>query len=211
MSDNIKKHHRKNGGIHLIASNKDHNFEYNGFCKITINHVSLMLSVEPINEEFKLISAVFQWKFYAQKNILFVFAENEVQDFILVFNNEIKCKKVYDLIYRKKAKDEITNELIYNRILFPILNQITKCSNIVVSQILLKWFNKLETNDKAMYIKMMKDDNIFDLVNLKNKFIAEMNIDGKDEIKAIVERKGKFGKLNTSNNSKDEKIFEDLR
>uniref|UniRef100_A0A914PSZ8 Uncharacterized protein n=1 Tax=Panagrolaimus davidi TaxID=227884 RepID=A0A914PSZ8_9BILA len=180
MMDDKKSHH-KNGGIHLIASNKDHNFEYNGFCKIKINHVSSMLEVEPITEEFKYISAMFQWKFYAQKNILFVFADFEFKDFILVFNTEARCQKVYDLIYRKNMKDEATNELIYNRILLPILNQITKVSNIVISQILLKWINKLETNDKEMYIKMMKESGIYDLIYPKNEFVAEMNSIGNDE------------------------------
>uniref|UniRef100_A0A914PJD3 Uncharacterized protein n=1 Tax=Panagrolaimus davidi TaxID=227884 RepID=A0A914PJD3_9BILA len=205
MVDDKKSRHR-NGSIQLIASNGDrgdHNFEYNGYCKIKINHVQSTLSVEPINEEFKLISAMFRWKFYAQKNILFVFAENEFQGFILVFNTEARCKKVYDLIYRKRAKDKATNELIYNRILLPILNQITKVSNIVICQILLKWINKLETNDKERYIKMMKESGIYDLIYPKNEFFAGMNSIGKDEIGGRLNLKRKFCQLNKRADLKD--------
>uniref|UniRef100_A0A914Q072 Uncharacterized protein n=1 Tax=Panagrolaimus davidi TaxID=227884 RepID=A0A914Q072_9BILA len=205
MVDDKKSRH-KNGGIQLIASNGDpgdHNFEYNGFCKIKINHIQSMLSVEPIIEEFKLISAIFCWKFYAQRNILFVFADNEVQDFILVFNTEARCKKVYDLIYRKRVKNEATNELIYNRILFPILNQITKVSNVVVFQILLKWINKLETNDKDMYIKMLKESGIYDLIYPKNDFTVEMSRIGKDESGGTTQLKRKFCQLNKSADLKD--------
>uniref|UniRef100_A0A914PCP2 Uncharacterized protein n=1 Tax=Panagrolaimus davidi TaxID=227884 RepID=A0A914PCP2_9BILA len=107
---------------------------------------------------------MFKCKFYSQKNILFVFGENKYQDFALVFKNEIKCKKVYDLIYLKKAKDEITNEQIYRRILFQILKQITKVANISLSELLKKWMNKLENNDKKFYYQMLKDDEIYDLI-----------------------------------------------
>uniref|UniRef100_A0A914P0D1 Uncharacterized protein n=1 Tax=Panagrolaimus davidi TaxID=227884 RepID=A0A914P0D1_9BILA len=59
--------------------------------------------------------------------------------------------------------------MVYKRILFPIFNQITKVSNILISQILLKWMNKLEKKDKEFYIKKMKENVIYDLLYPENE------------------------------------------
>uniref|UniRef100_A0A914PTV0 Uncharacterized protein n=1 Tax=Panagrolaimus davidi TaxID=227884 RepID=A0A914PTV0_9BILA len=210
MSENSQKHRRKNG-IHLIASDIKHVFQNEGFCKIVINHVQSMLFVEPINEEFKLISAMFKWKFYAQNNILFVFAENDFQDFVLVFNNEIKCKKVYDLIYQKRENDAITNGELYQRILSPMLNQIieNKLTNAVISELLLKWINKLDGQNKEAYIQMMKVANIYHIIFPNGESVGENHMN--DETNIQGRRKRKFSKVDTSDNSDGESLCSDKR
>uniref|UniRef100_A0A914QGT0 Uncharacterized protein n=1 Tax=Panagrolaimus davidi TaxID=227884 RepID=A0A914QGT0_9BILA len=159
MSENNEKHRRKYG-IHLIASDINHVFQYQAFCKITINHVQSMLFVEPINEEFKLISAMFKWKFYAQK-----------------------------------ANDAITNGELYQRILSPMFNQIieNKLANAAISKLLLKWINKLDGQDKEAYIQMMKENH--------------MN----GETKIQRQRKRKFSKIDTNDNSDGENLCSDKR
>uniref|UniRef100_A0A914PXU6 Uncharacterized protein n=1 Tax=Panagrolaimus davidi TaxID=227884 RepID=A0A914PXU6_9BILA len=165
MADTNKKRNRKYG-IHLIASDINHKFQYQGFCKITINHVQSLLFVEPINEEFKLISAMFKWKFCAQK-------EN----------------------------DAITNEEIYQRILSPMLNQIieNKLANAVISELLLKWINALDVQDKEAYIQMMKDANIYHIIFPNGESVGENHMNDETDIQG--QRKRKFSKIDTSDNS----------
>uniref|UniRef100_A0A914QRU0 Uncharacterized protein n=1 Tax=Panagrolaimus davidi TaxID=227884 RepID=A0A914QRU0_9BILA len=144
---------------------------------------------------------MFKWKFFAQKNILFVFAEHEFQDFLLVFNNEIRCQKVYDLVNRKRAKDVVSNEDIYQRILAPLFNEIiqNRSSNITVFKLLLKWMNKLEKNDKEFYIKKMKDNEIYHFIFPNVESIVEENGN-----QVRIHRKRKFCKIDTNANPEDE-------
>uniref|UniRef100_A0A914PQF3 Uncharacterized protein n=1 Tax=Panagrolaimus davidi TaxID=227884 RepID=A0A914PQF3_9BILA len=170
-----------------------------------------MLFVEPMNEEFKLISAMFKWKFCAQKNILFVFAENDFQDFVLVFNNEIKCKKVYDLIHQKRENDAITNGELYQGILSPMLNQIieNKLSNAVISELLLKWIYALNGQNKEEYIQMMKDANIYSIIFPNGENVRENHMN--DETNIQRQRKRKFSKIEASGNCDGESLCSDKR
>uniref|UniRef100_A0AC34FU93 Uncharacterized protein n=1 Tax=Panagrolaimus sp. ES5 TaxID=591445 RepID=A0AC34FU93_9BILA len=58
---------RKRKSVKLIAFDIEHNLEYQGKCKLVINIPSKMLSVEPKDEKFKMKSALFKWKFHAEK------------------------------------------------------------------------------------------------------------------------------------------------
>uniref|UniRef100_A0A914QAG9 Uncharacterized protein n=1 Tax=Panagrolaimus davidi TaxID=227884 RepID=A0A914QAG9_9BILA len=165
MEENIEKH--RPNGIHLIASDKNHTFKYQGFCKIVINQMRSLLSVEPINEEqFKPICAVFKWRFVAQK-----------------------------------AKDVVSNEDIYQRILAPLFNEIiqNRFSNITVFKLLLKWMNKLEKNDKEFYIKKMKENEIYHLIFPNVESIVE---ESGNQVR--IQRKRRFCKIDTNANSEDE-------
>uniref|UniRef100_A0A914Q2K4 Uncharacterized protein n=1 Tax=Panagrolaimus davidi TaxID=227884 RepID=A0A914Q2K4_9BILA len=144
---------------------------------------------------------MFKWKFVAQKNILFVFAEHEFQDFMLVFNNEIRCKTVYDLIYRKRAKDVVSNEDIYQRILAPLFNEIiqNRFLNITVFELLLEWMNKLEKYDEEFYIKKMKENEIYHFIFPNVKSIVEESGN-----QVGTQRKRRFCKIDTNANSEDE-------
>uniref|UniRef100_A0A914PYW0 Uncharacterized protein n=1 Tax=Panagrolaimus davidi TaxID=227884 RepID=A0A914PYW0_9BILA len=182
MEENVKK--RRPNGIHLISSDKNDIFQYQGSSKIVINQMRSLLSVEPINEEeFKPICAMFKWRFVAQKNILFVFAEHEFQDFMLV-------------------KDVVSNELIYDRILSPIFNEIIKNSNIIVIELLLKWLKKLEKNDKQFYIKKMKENEIYDLIFPNGESTEDSN-------HIRIQRKRRFCKVNTNVASQDKGFIHD--
>uniref|UniRef100_A0AC35F5A9 Uncharacterized protein n=1 Tax=Panagrolaimus sp. PS1159 TaxID=55785 RepID=A0AC35F5A9_9BILA len=100
--------------VQLIAKDKNEKLQYEGRCKLTINSVSKLLLIEPITEEFKLISALFEWKFVAENNILFIFAEYDFQDFALVFDTTKVCKKVYKAILKKAADYKIHNLIYFN-------------------------------------------------------------------------------------------------
>uniref|UniRef100_A0AC35F0K0 Uncharacterized protein n=1 Tax=Panagrolaimus sp. PS1159 TaxID=55785 RepID=A0AC35F0K0_9BILA len=206
MADTNKKCRRKYG-IHLIASDINHVFQYQGFCKITINMFNLcFLLSQSMKVQFKLISAMFKWKFFAQKNILFVFAEHDFQDFVLVFNNEITCKKVYDLIYQKRANDPITNGELYQRILSPMLNQIieNRFANAAISELLFKWINTLNGQDKEAYIQMMKDAYTYHAIFPNGESVRENHMNDKINIQG--QRKRKFSKIDTNDNSDGESL-----
>uniref|UniRef100_A0AC34FJ57 Uncharacterized protein n=1 Tax=Panagrolaimus sp. ES5 TaxID=591445 RepID=A0AC34FJ57_9BILA len=55
--------------IQLIAKDKKEKLQFEEKCKITINPFSQLLIVEPENEEFKMISAMFNWNFFADKAV----------------------------------------------------------------------------------------------------------------------------------------------
>uniref|UniRef100_A0A914PU07 Uncharacterized protein n=1 Tax=Panagrolaimus davidi TaxID=227884 RepID=A0A914PU07_9BILA len=158
MEENVEK--RRPNGIHLIASDKNHIFQYQGFSKIVINQMASLLSVEPINEEFKLISAMFKWKFVAQK-----------------------------------AKDVVSNEEIYQRILAPLFIEIIKnrSSNNTVFELLLKWMNKLDKTDKEFYIKNMKENEIYHFIFPNVESIVE---ESGNQVR--IQRKRRFFKIDTT-------------
>uniref|UniRef100_A0AC35GGI2 Uncharacterized protein n=1 Tax=Panagrolaimus sp. PS1159 TaxID=55785 RepID=A0AC35GGI2_9BILA len=150
--------------------------------------------------EFKLISTTLKSKFYVKKNILFVFAENDFQDFILVFKNENKCKKVYDLIYQKRIKEEVTNEEIYQRFLFPIFNE-----NSTAPKLLIKWMNKLEKRDKEFYIEILKNDNIFQHIYTNGETSDKADVEKNGEKGVGIQRKRRFCKANMGETTNDDK------
>uniref|UniRef100_A0A914PC78 Uncharacterized protein n=1 Tax=Panagrolaimus davidi TaxID=227884 RepID=A0A914PC78_9BILA len=135
-------------------------------------------------------------------NILFVFADNKFHDIILVFNNEIRCKKVFDLIYRKRAFDEISNEIIYQHFLLPIFNNIAKNSNNTVSKVIKKWIDKLDAPDKESYTKMMMDDKVYHGIYSE----TESN-EGDYDVRP--RRKRKFSKV-LSDGEQDKFIMDDV-
>uniref|UniRef100_A0A914QF41 Uncharacterized protein n=1 Tax=Panagrolaimus davidi TaxID=227884 RepID=A0A914QF41_9BILA len=51
----------------LIAFDSNHNLQFEGYCKLSINKLSSQLIIEPKNEDFKIISASFQLKYAMQK------------------------------------------------------------------------------------------------------------------------------------------------
>uniref|UniRef100_A0AC35GAL9 Uncharacterized protein n=1 Tax=Panagrolaimus sp. PS1159 TaxID=55785 RepID=A0AC35GAL9_9BILA len=89
----------------LIAFDSNHNLQFEGYCKLSINKLSSQLIIEPKNENFKTISASFQLKYAIQKNLLFVFADFDFLDFCLVFKNEKVCGKVFSVIREKQQQN----------------------------------------------------------------------------------------------------------
>uniref|UniRef100_A0A914Q421 Uncharacterized protein n=1 Tax=Panagrolaimus davidi TaxID=227884 RepID=A0A914Q421_9BILA len=137
-------------------------------------------------------------------NILFVFAENDFQDFTLIFNNEVRCKNVYNLIYRNRVKDVITNDQIYKRILSPMFNEIVKSrsTNVKIYKLLLKWMHKLDVEDKETYIKMLKDDEIYQLIYQGRESVKKLGNNMDDETEARMQRKLKFKNYDITLSSK---------
>uniref|UniRef100_A0AC34FHS4 BACK domain-containing protein n=1 Tax=Panagrolaimus sp. ES5 TaxID=591445 RepID=A0AC34FHS4_9BILA len=159
--------------VELIAKDKKEKLEFEGKCKIRIDAVSKILLIEPCIEEFKMISAMFKWKFVAQKNILCIFAEHDFQDFALIFDNSIICKKVFDNLFKKGAiQGEMV--LIQQRFLPALFAEILKNdeTSSKMKEILVQWIDKHEGDEKEEYFHLLRSNNIYDLIypdEVKNK------------------------------------------
>uniref|UniRef100_A0A914P041 Uncharacterized protein n=1 Tax=Panagrolaimus davidi TaxID=227884 RepID=A0A914P041_9BILA len=152
---------------HLLAFDKNHNFQYQGFCKVVINRMNSLLCIEPKNEEFKLISAYFKWNFVMRKNLLFGFAEFNFLDFCLVFKNERLCQKVFSYIPSKQ--EEVIQEtdkenMIKDRFLLPMFQKIHENSvaHFEVIQLIAAWIRKFDEEAKEQFKILMKECKIFE-------------------------------------------------
>uniref|UniRef100_A0AC34G6I1 Uncharacterized protein n=1 Tax=Panagrolaimus sp. ES5 TaxID=591445 RepID=A0AC34G6I1_9BILA len=99
--------------VELFAKDKNEKLQVEGKCKLKIDAVSKLLLIEPEIEAYKMISAMFTWKFVAEKNILFIFAEHDFRDLALIFDDENKCAKVYDLLLQKGVSYIIKKTIMY--------------------------------------------------------------------------------------------------
>uniref|UniRef100_A0AC34FGX7 Uncharacterized protein n=1 Tax=Panagrolaimus sp. ES5 TaxID=591445 RepID=A0AC34FGX7_9BILA len=151
--------------IELITYDKNEKLQYEGKCKIVIDPFSKIFLVEPENEEFKMISAMFKWRFVAQKNILFVFADYQFQDFAIIFDKEIRCKQVFQILQNYKVIHG-SHELIVHRFLSPLFNEISKnyATTLKMKNIFQQWIEGHEDGMiKNEYIQLLKDKNIYEL------------------------------------------------
>uniref|UniRef100_A0AC34FZ73 Uncharacterized protein n=1 Tax=Panagrolaimus sp. ES5 TaxID=591445 RepID=A0AC34FZ73_9BILA len=140
--------------IELIAKDKKEMLQFEGKCKLRIDAVSKLLLVEPEIEEFKMISAMFTWKFFAEKNILFVFAEHDFQDFVLIFDDSNKSKIVFDILLKKGAI--LGDKALYQQRFLPSLfEEISKNneSSMKMKEILVTWIEKHDEKEKEEYFK----------------------------------------------------------
>uniref|UniRef100_A0AC34GS30 Uncharacterized protein n=1 Tax=Panagrolaimus sp. ES5 TaxID=591445 RepID=A0AC34GS30_9BILA len=151
--------------VKLIAKDKNEKLQFEGKCKIKIDAVSKLLLVEPEIEEFKMISAMFTWNFVVQKNILFVFAEHNFQDFALIFDDSSKCKKVFDVLIHKKAVPG-DKKLIQLRFLPLLFNEISKNDqpSFKLKEIFVDWIEKHDGKEKEEYIQLLKNNIFYDLI-----------------------------------------------
>uniref|UniRef100_A0A914PXT8 Uncharacterized protein n=1 Tax=Panagrolaimus davidi TaxID=227884 RepID=A0A914PXT8_9BILA len=92
-----------------------------------------------------------------------------------------------------------------------MLNQIVenKLANAVISKLLLKWINTLNSQDKEAYIQMMKVANIYHIIFPNGESVGENHMNDKTNIH--VQRKRKFSKIDTNDNSDGESLCSDKR
>uniref|UniRef100_A0A914QY87 Uncharacterized protein n=1 Tax=Panagrolaimus davidi TaxID=227884 RepID=A0A914QY87_9BILA len=172
---------KKQKAVELIAFDKNHNLEFQDSCKLIINFISKTLTAEPKNKEFEKKSALFKQKFFSQKNILFIFGENEYEGFVLVFAKAEMCKKIFDLINGQKEEQNyiVTEEMLEKNFLIPIFKRINDKNFAKTKKIFNDW---ILCNDKIHQEKYL---------NLMNKW-SEEGYNG-DEINAVdqeIERAG---------------------
>uniref|UniRef100_A0AC34G9R4 Uncharacterized protein n=1 Tax=Panagrolaimus sp. ES5 TaxID=591445 RepID=A0AC34G9R4_9BILA len=143
--------------IELIAKDKNEKLQFEGKCKLRIDTLSKLLLVEHENEEFKMISAMFLWKFVAEKNILFIFAEHSFQDFALIFDDSRKCEKIYNLLLQKGATLG-TPELVRQRFLPALFEEISRndYSRLKFKELFFDWIIKHEVGEREEYIQIFK-------------------------------------------------------
>lgn len=64
-----------------------------------------------------------------------------------------------------------------------------------MSDLLIKWINTLVKHDKESYIKMMKEDGIYDLIHPVNEFNGSVDGNKSDEVAVRSTRKRRFSKV----------------
>uniref|UniRef100_A0A914PUV3 Uncharacterized protein n=1 Tax=Panagrolaimus davidi TaxID=227884 RepID=A0A914PUV3_9BILA len=111
----------------------------------------------------------------------------------------------------QKENDPITNEELYQRILSPMFNQIieNKIANAVISKLLLKWIKTLDGRDKETYIQMMKGANIYHFIFPNGESVGGNHMNDKINIQG--QRKRKFSKIDTNDNSDAESLCSDKK
>uniref|UniRef100_A0AC34F7M0 Uncharacterized protein n=1 Tax=Panagrolaimus sp. ES5 TaxID=591445 RepID=A0AC34F7M0_9BILA len=112
-----------------------------------------------------MISALFKWEFVAEKNILFVFAEHDFQDFALIFDDSKLIKKVFDNLLKNGAIHG-NEELIKQRFLPLLFNQISQNieTNLKIKEIFVDWIQKLDVEKKKEFIQILEAKNVYDLI-----------------------------------------------
>uniref|UniRef100_A0A914Q9P3 Uncharacterized protein n=1 Tax=Panagrolaimus davidi TaxID=227884 RepID=A0A914Q9P3_9BILA len=160
-SENTVSQKNPKSNIEFLTFDDQQKLCYSGYCKLKINAIGKYLTVEPINKDFKPLSAFFKWKFVQRKNILYIFSENKIEDLILVFKTEKICKKV--LLCIEKYSDNASNDEKLDQIHFcvPFVQQLKNHDILRIARNFIRLFSDKE---KKKFAQVLKENELYETV-----------------------------------------------
>uniref|UniRef100_A0AC35GL23 Uncharacterized protein n=1 Tax=Panagrolaimus sp. PS1159 TaxID=55785 RepID=A0AC35GL23_9BILA len=159
MVDNLDKKR----AVEIFMVDKGYKFYHAGYCKVLIDLVSQALIIKNYDIDILKFLATFDWHFVQKRNILFAFAPNSCDKFILIFNDVNICDQIYGIVTHNKIIHFDADTLLEQRFLIPVLETIQthKDRAPFLQQLLTNFVDALELPEKQMYMDFLRANNFY--------------------------------------------------
>uniref|UniRef100_A0A914P8M9 Uncharacterized protein n=1 Tax=Panagrolaimus davidi TaxID=227884 RepID=A0A914P8M9_9BILA len=126
---------------------------YQGYCKIYLNENLQQLVVLPSVEGTTAISAALNWNFVLEENILFVESPSDVLNFVLIFEDPVKSRKVFNIVTENTFINVLSQQRVFKQKFFmPFMDEL---NNPKETEILTKFLGFCSDVKKRSYLDMM--------------------------------------------------------